>query len=138
LKEHGVQAPIPGYGVQRLEWDLPITPGGPKMTFHGTVQNVTAHLSKLNPNWMEDFNISTTTNSASAVEKRELRDFNVNCNRPFGWEPADQQRILQGIDYLRGLNMNDHPQNGPGPGNCGRVSCSFKSAIWWCNDVSFA
>ncbi|KAL4932531.1 uncharacterized protein BDV17DRAFT_254644 [Aspergillus undulatus] len=24
-----------------------------------------------------------------------------------------------------------------GPGACGRVSCSYDAAIWWCNDVGF-
>lgn len=42
--------------------------------------------------------------------------------------------IEDGIDYLRHVPFQ--PTNGPGPGNCGRVSCSWNAAIWWCNDVS--
>jgi hypothetical protein len=38
------------------------------------------------------------------------------------------------VRYLR--RVQGRPRNGPRPGNCGRVSCSYKSAIWWCNDVS--
>ncbi|KAH8896360.1 hypothetical protein GQ53DRAFT_778975 [Thozetella sp. PMI_491] len=45
---------------------------------------------------------------------------------------ADKGRIQEGITYLRGLN--GAPRNGPGPANCGRVSCSYNAAIWWCND----
>jgi hypothetical protein len=55
-----------------------------------------------------------------------------NCG--YGDEGADVGAIRNGIRYLRGLNGN--PTNGAGPGNCGRVSCSYDSAIWWCNDVS--
>ncbi|KAK4175092.1 hypothetical protein QBC36DRAFT_190692, partial [Triangularia setosa] len=41
---------------------------------------------------------------------------------------------LLGVDYLRGLSGT--AKNGPGPAECGRVSCSDYSAIYWCNDVS--
>lgn len=44
--------------------------------------------------------------------------------------------ILGGIDYLRKIRKGRHPRNGPGPRNCGKVSCSDNSAIFWCNDVS--
>ena len=41
--------------------------------------------------------------------------------------------IKIGIEYLRGVPGK--PASGPGPGNCGRVSCWGESAIYWCNDV---
>ncbi|KAE8135101.1 hypothetical protein BDV38DRAFT_294917 [Aspergillus pseudotamarii] len=43
-----------------------------------------------------------------------------------------ERRIEEGIRYLH--SVPGQPTNGPGPGNCGRVSCSYNSAIWWCND----
>jgi len=50
------------------------------------------------------------------------------------WATASLQRIKEGIDYLRGVPGK--PVLGPGPGTCKRVSCSYNSAIYWCNDVS--
>lgn len=41
--------------------------------------------------------------------------------------------INNGISYL--FKVVGSPSEGPGPGACARVSCSYKSAIWWCNDV---
>ncbi|KAG8424721.1 hypothetical protein J3458_001492 [Metarhizium acridum] len=52
-----------------------------------------------------------------------------------GWHPCKVRRIEEGIEYLRGLA--GVPRNGPGPETCGRVSCSYQAAIWWCNNVSF-
>jgi hypothetical protein len=34
--------------------------------------------------------------------------------------------------YLRGVKGDC--SNQAGPGNCGRISCSWNSGIWWCND----
>ncbi|PSR82213.1 hypothetical protein BD289DRAFT_371632, partial [Coniella lustricola] len=45
---------------------------------------------------------------------------------------ANVHRLYQGIAYLNGIP--GFPSNGPGPGTCGRVSCSYSSAIYWCND----
>ncbi|EWZ00977.1 hypothetical protein FOYG_00683 [Fusarium oxysporum NRRL 32931] len=50
------------------------------------------------------------------------------------WPKCRTTIINQGISYLR--RIKGKPRNGPGPGNCGRVSCSFNSAIWWCNDAA--
>lgn len=55
----------------------------------------------------------------------------VNMNK---YDRASVYYIWQGIDYLE--SVPGTPGNGPGPGNCGRVSCSYSSAIYWCNDVS--
>lgn len=46
-----------------------------------------------------------------------------------------------GLRYLRQLyntteGSKEKPSNGPGPGRCGRVSCAYDTAIFWCNDVS--
>ncbi|KAI1817778.1 hypothetical protein GGS20DRAFT_530764 [Poronia punctata] len=54
-------------------------------------------------------------------------------------EYASVFHIEQGIKYLRGIKDDDGNGNGnctvgPGPGNCTRVSCSYNSGIWFCND----
>ena len=48
------------------------------------------------------------------------------------WGVASTDRIIDGIAYLR--SVTTQPSWGPGPGNCGRVSCSWNSAIWACNE----
>lgn len=45
---------------------------------------------------------------------------------------ADGNKVYDPIKHLQGLDGK--PTNGPGPGNCGQVSCSYNNAIWWCND----
>lgn len=42
-----------------------------------------------------------------------------------GW--ADYKSIESGVHYLQKLQGSCG--NGPGPGNCGRISCSYNSAI---------
>lgn len=37
---------------------------------------------------------------------------------------ANRIDVYDGINYLRGVS--GMPTNGPGPGNCGRVSCSMQ------------
>ncbi|KAL2847407.1 hypothetical protein BJX68DRAFT_268275 [Aspergillus pseudodeflectus] len=68
---------------------------------------------------------------STTVEKRQsLRDY--FC---FGrWPGASRRRIGEGISYLRRLPGT--PSMGPGPGACGRVSCSHNAAIFVCNDNS--
>jgi hypothetical protein len=41
------------------------------------------------------------------------------------------------MQYLYKIKPSvEQPKSRPGPGMCGRVSCSYQTAIWWCNDVS--
>ncbi|KAI1506171.1 hypothetical protein F5X99DRAFT_404218 [Biscogniauxia marginata] len=46
---------------------------------------------------------------------------------------ADNSRITEGIQYLRTLGPS-LARVEPGPARCDRVSCSWDSAIWLCND----
>ncbi|SCO81325.1 uncharacterized protein FRV6_05538 [Fusarium oxysporum] len=100
-----------GYGVVVPEWEVEITPGGPTTVLNGTIEEVHEELLQLNPDWDED-------------------DAEYHCGGR--WPKCRTTIINQGIPYLR--RIKGKPRNGPGPGNCGRVSCSFNSAIWWCND----
>ena len=80
--------------------------------------------------------MSTTTTAPTAPtavrEADSARETGtVKC---WGWPEASEYYISQGVDYLS--DLPGKPSNGPGPGECGRVSCSWSAAIWWCNDVS--
>ena len=100
----------------------------------GTIEEIYSQLTKINPSFDADFATVEESNNiqGSNLEKRS----GIICGPgPNNWDKADWIVILEGIRYLR--KVNGQPTNGPGPGACGRVSCSYKSAIWWCNDNSF-
>ncbi|PVI05988.1 hypothetical protein DM02DRAFT_623677 [Periconia macrospinosa] len=131
---------IPGYTITDFVWEVESYPGGPKANVTGTVQDVVAHLSAENPNWESDFGFNKTlhasTDSDPAHQKRGLSFpfTGVLCNIRVGeWGWAGYFPILDGISYLKGVGGT--PTMGPGPGACGRVSCSYDSAIYWCNDA---
>ncbi|KAL4902251.1 hypothetical protein BDW74DRAFT_181097 [Aspergillus multicolor] len=127
------------------KWTRP--PNGPTVLLNGTVQEIYAELLKINPSYDGDF--AETLAAAQAAAETESKTYEaadidadadagiaslhkrlpVTCNN---YDEAITRRIREGITYLRGVS--GRPSNGPGPGNCGRVSCSYNSAIWWCND----
>ncbi|KAK3988490.1 hypothetical protein QBC44DRAFT_397908 [Cladorrhinum sp. PSN332] len=140
----GASSPVPeGYGIVELEWEIETTAGGPKATFTGTVEEVHAQLLEINPNWDEEVAATLLAErdaATAALEARAIgdgenglqkRDWTI-CGNDLG---ARQDRIREGISYLRGLS--GQAVNGPGPRNCSRVSCSWNSGIWYCNNNSF-
>ncbi|KAL4885944.1 hypothetical protein BJY04DRAFT_179578 [Aspergillus karnatakaensis] len=72
------------------------------------------------------------TNSNSLTKRTDFSGANLICYPDHIWDRAGREAINNGIDYLRGVP--GQPVAGPGPGACARVSCSYNSAIWWCND----
>ncbi|KAK3988489.1 hypothetical protein QBC44DRAFT_370938 [Cladorrhinum sp. PSN332] len=129
-----------GYAIADLEWELETTPGGSKVALTGTVEEVHAKILEINPKWDEEFApIVAEENAKADLQTRAVGD-NTNKLRKRNWTvcggyPARQNRIREGISYLRGLS--GQASRGPGPRNCVRVSCSYNSAIWYCNDNSF-
>ncbi|KAL4773045.1 hypothetical protein BDW60DRAFT_32823 [Aspergillus nidulans var. acristatus] len=135
------RSPHPGYGVQDFTWEMDTTPGGPTVLLNGTVQEIYAELLKINPSYDGDF--AETLAAAQAAAETETQTeteastgaaslhkrLPVTCNN---YDQAITRRIREGITYLRGVS--GRPTHGPGPGNCGRVSCSYNSATWWCNE----
>ncbi|OAR03175.1 hypothetical protein LLEC1_04011 [Akanthomyces lecanii] len=115
-----LSAPASGYGVDVLQWDVEVSPGQVQV-LNGTVEEVYSQVLQLNP----DYALSTTAQRRSELQPRSR----LVCGN---YGLAHKNRILEGVRYLRTLNAA--PRNGPGPANCGRVSCSYNSAIWWCND----
>lgn len=127
-------SPIPGYGIEVLVWEVETTPGGPTVDVAGTVQNVYEELEKINPSFISDFGLGDSDNSTSLAAPVASRGYSIeSIHCDWGGDYATGQTILEGIKYLRGVP--GQPKGGPGPGNCARVSCSYNSAIYWCNDV---
>ncbi|KXX78412.1 hypothetical protein MMYC01_205883 [Madurella mycetomatis] len=127
----GLEAPIPGYGVEEIQWEVQAFPDGPMMNITGTLEHVYSELTKINPNY-DEFVSSLEAERAVDARSVEKRFGPVCGSAGYGWEYAIKNDIQEGISYLRGVS--GQPSMGPGPGNCGRVSCSYDSAIWWCND----
>lgn len=124
------EAAIPGYGIGPISWEVEITPGGPTVILNGTVQEVHAALLKINPNHDAEFEaLATKRDVPKNLVSRNPPDY-VLCGH---WYLTDEKPIKEGIAYLR--RVGGQPVMGPGPGNCGRVSCSYDASIWWCNDV---
>ncbi|KAG6022886.1 hypothetical protein E4U40_004302 [Claviceps sp. LM458 group G5] len=127
-------------------WNVAIEPGQEEMiVVNGTVQQIDAYMEANYPGWSAKWANFT---SKSAPAKRDtvtrgtrptsqrpelMKVKSVMCEAPL---PACLTgSILGGIDYLRKIRKGRHPRNGPGPRNCGKVSCSENSAIFWCNDT---
>lgn len=100
---------------------------------NGTVQEVYSQLVQTSPDYVvERFGAAESKRALQTAAPPKLsKRGDVHCG---GFANAGRGAINGGIAYLRGVG--GQPQRGPGPGNCGRVSCSDGSAIWWCNDVS--
>lgn len=105
------------------------------MNVTGTIQQVYDALDKANPNFRQDFGINNTAdNSVLAATTESDSSYELQslvCNV---FDYAQRTATTKGVEYLN--SVPGSPANGPGPGNCGRVSCSYESAIYWCNDVS--
>ncbi|KAK4211586.1 hypothetical protein QBC37DRAFT_426618 [Rhypophila decipiens] len=124
----GLHAPIPGYEISEITWEVDVFNNGTLFNLTGTIEQVHADVSKMNPN-------STFVSSAIHQGKPAdaADDWTVHCGPgAFNWLPARPGRIDDGIYHLS--KVSGQPRAGPGPGACARVSCSWESAIWWCND----
>ncbi|PIG87409.1 hypothetical protein AARAC_007459 [Aspergillus arachidicola] len=113
------ESPIEGYTIEEFSWE-----------------QVLSQLRDINPNYDAEFAIPADEVEhpveEEATSSHLTKRGDVKCG---GYPKARRVHIEQGIKYLRGVPGK--PQRGPGPGSCGQVSCSWSSAIWWCNDNTF-
>lgn len=127
---------IPGYETVIPAWKGPAFVDGPDLILDGTVEQVHDQLVALNPNYDSDFGFTEPKaqgHDEAGLTKRNVfpDDAGYNCFGQWGFVFTDT--LWAGIDYLRGVG--GQPWMGPGVGTCARVSCSYRTAIWWCNDV---
>ncbi|KAI1262862.1 hypothetical protein F5Y18DRAFT_429733 [Xylariaceae sp. FL1019] len=122
------------YTISDITWTMPIVEGGQNYTFKGTVQEVFTQVNNLRvqqnlqplPDPLAKFNTTSipadvsSRSFAKTICKVGLKDY------------TPLVRVQQGIEYLKDLKGTC--TNGAGPGNCGRISCSWTAAIYWCND----
>lgn len=133
----GIEPPLPGYEVEVLQWEVPVSRDGRTAVLNGTVQQVYQQLLEINPNYEAEFGtveeihapaLAQTDRPSKALDKQDTWS---DCGR---FDPARADPIWAGIDHLN--HVSGTPWSGPGPRACSQVSCSYNSAIWWCNDVS--
>ncbi|KAJ5903360.1 hypothetical protein N7504_005743 [Penicillium tannophilum] len=118
----------PGYGVETLEWTVPQENGEAPLKVRGTVQDVVAELSKRDPDAAAKIIARGQEAHHSSLEKRATPGHYTCQYEASMWEMHKAQEYLAGV--------SGKPTNGPGPGNCGRVSCSYGTGVFWCNDAT--
>ncbi|KAM7206551.1 hypothetical protein V8F20_002677 [Naviculisporaceae sp. PSN 640] len=129
----GLDAPIHGYTVVDIIWSVDAFGNGTLVNITGPVQSVYSQLEIINPDLVKNINASSNGTDSLFQGLKE----GVRCNKSLDpnnkwWQPAVTEYIVDRIKYLRGVPGK--PEASPGPGECGRVSCSYNGAIWWCND----
>ncbi|KAK0618993.1 hypothetical protein B0T14DRAFT_565892 [Immersiella caudata] len=123
-------SPIPGYEIVDIQWSLQAFPGGEYINVTGTVEQVVAQLTKINPDYEK--NVLAAANMTRLGADAESGLWHYLYHDCLTWPVAWTRRVWEGIMYLDG--HDGVPTMGPGPAACARVSCSWDSAIWWCND----
>lgn len=135
-----------GYTEVDVEWELKSHPKGEVFYMNGTVEKIHAELLKRNPNYETDFDLTSIEEEeddeyddespgGNPLERRGscARDWSrINCD--INRQSAFHNRIAEGVSYLR--RVPGKPRLRAGPRVCGRVSCSYSSGIFWCNDYN--
>lgn len=126
-----------GYEEVPIEWEVRAFPDGDVLHMNGTAEKVYSELITLNPRFDSDFlaarDEEEEDSNEVSLEARDKcsRDWSlVRCNTNRG--SGKTEAIKDGISYLR--KIGGKPSLPAGPAKCGRVSCSYASAIFWCND----
>ncbi|KAK0622456.1 hypothetical protein B0T14DRAFT_494110 [Immersiella caudata] len=115
--------------VVPIQWRGSLEEGGPLINLQGdSFEDIEKQAKALNPKCT----IFTEPANNTDLVTRQTEDKDIHCDWPPGWGNAQYNHIMDGIAYLRGISGDCRAP--PGPGNCGRVSCSWGAAIYYCND----
>ncbi|KAK4450615.1 hypothetical protein QBC34DRAFT_461269 [Podospora aff. communis PSN243] len=131
--------PMAGYTIIDLEWTVkPFPDRDETVNVTGPIEKVISEMSKINPNFESQVLATASSNiaaleAAAAANTTVTKRVSYQSHFCFGrWPTCSAQAIYTGVMYLNGVP--GQPSMGPGPGVCGRVSCSHDSGIYWCND----
>ncbi|KAK3294235.1 uncharacterized protein B0H64DRAFT_433438 [Chaetomium fimeti] len=93
-----------------------------------TFEDIEAKAKALNPTYTIFDNSSVALEARDGLNTRAT----IHCGWPPSWSPTRNFLALAaGVEYLRGIKGDCRGR--PGPGTCDRVSCSWDSAIYFCN-----
>ncbi|KAK3402525.1 hypothetical protein B0T20DRAFT_449583 [Sordaria brevicollis] len=124
------EGPVPSYGIEDITWEI-VTASGTTVNITGTVEQVFQYAEKKNIAFKQISDVPPPSTLDDLTKNR----WDPSVHRLMCFKNdnlADLEAIERGIKYLN--KIPGKPVNGPGPGNCGRVSCSWNSAIYWCNN----
>lgn len=120
--------------VTDVTWEVEIRPGE-TVSLNGTIQSVYAQVLELNPQFETDMADQIADRMKGLeVAQEEVKGMVKRDHSECGGYGGNMRRINEGIEYL--FRLGGSPSIGPG--ECGRVSCSWNSGIWWCSHVSQA
>ncbi|KAH8668937.1 hypothetical protein BX600DRAFT_496930 [Xylariales sp. PMI_506] len=122
-----------------ITWVGNVTDGGPNVTFTGqNLHDIESQIAAIQPGfswnttWFAKNTMPMNPKINTHLEKRVEGDFYCNVG---GVTYATTDPLEEGIQYLHGIPGDCHL--GPGPALCSRVSCSYDTAIFYCNDNSY-
>ncbi|KAL1850724.1 hypothetical protein Daus18300_012802 [Diaporthe australafricana] len=127
--------PMANYTIEDITWTVNVNSDHDDLVT-GTIEDVVNHLAIVDPEGFavlnksitDDIDVAPSGSSSVAFDKYNATGY--LCEVYPG--QANGTRVKYGIDYLR--KVKGSPTKGPGPSACGRVSCSYEAAIWWCNN----
>ncbi|KAK3391275.1 hypothetical protein B0H63DRAFT_520469 [Podospora didyma] len=133
----------PPYWWGKVAWSGQILPDGPNVTVMGaSLYDIEQKIARTYPGFTWETapgggyqepaaaeNTYNTTDSLNAIANYDIDLMGINCREG---QRSRSKYIHNGVNYLR--KVPGWCENGPGPDNCGQISCSYKTAIVWCND----
>lgn len=130
-------APLP-YPEAPMEWTGEVVSGAGLVTLEGSLEEIGDQIREINPQYFEtDHSNETIVEAADGLNKRQVggcspRGINVavSCNTRFG--TVRGRDISNGLSYLGQMGGCLTQQ----ANRCGRISCSYNSAIYNCAAVS--
>ncbi|KAK4454924.1 hypothetical protein QBC34DRAFT_433163 [Podospora aff. communis PSN243] len=123
------RSPIPGFNIEVLEWIAQVEADSEIISVNGTAQDVYTALEDIDPE-LEGKLLGGGPSPLRLDWHKTYRMRSYKCSHPSG--NALVEAIQEGIIDL--IMVPGRPKKGPSPGSCVQVSCSYGSAIWWCNE----
>ena len=119
--------------VTDVQWEVPTADEGVIQTINGTIQDVIKQLGPISPDAFAREIEAAADGLAKRDEEWDLAK--IFCGGLWQQYGKPSHRGLNdGYWYL--MKHGGQPRLDPGPGACGRVSCSWSTSIWLCSDVS--
>jgi hypothetical protein len=142
---------FPTYDIWTPSWTFEIHPGtgGANAVFNGTVQHAREQMIEAYPGWDKEFvawaenqhkqnsTVSTASPASTTFTKRGDQPGTKDDWWPAvcgGFSAGQWDAATDGVAYLK--NHGGQWSVEAGPRVCGRISCSYDTAIFVCNDVS--